>query len=216
MKCAARCGKDAAGYCTRCDIYGYCSKECQSDHWPVHRLWCGKPSTCNVNGMLLTKMEAHEFKHHPVQMAPTRFSALRLRIRTRMAHRWFDHELPDFPAFSQPLWVKAPPYQFYTDRKNRPTRVFGVHGDAYDTIGLHSDGTTFFMSTGTPLEELTPVEDWGTKHAKIHQSPEGGIFLDPLGFQIAISLAASTGYNARGMCDQHANHLGYGAVRESY
>jgi hypothetical protein len=34
------CGKETKNRCTACDLVRYCSKECQKQHWPVHKQTC--------------------------------------------------------------------------------------------------------------------------------------------------------------------------------
>ena len=34
------CGKETEDRCTACNLVRYCSKECQKQHWPVHKQTC--------------------------------------------------------------------------------------------------------------------------------------------------------------------------------
>lgn len=34
------CGKDASSFCSQCNLVAYCSRECQSTHWKVHKVHC--------------------------------------------------------------------------------------------------------------------------------------------------------------------------------
>jgi hypothetical protein len=36
----ASCGKDATKYCKKCTVTWYCSRDCQTKHWPSHKLVC--------------------------------------------------------------------------------------------------------------------------------------------------------------------------------
>lgn len=42
VKFCARCGIEGKKACTGCMLVHYCSKECQSGHWPAHKLACRK------------------------------------------------------------------------------------------------------------------------------------------------------------------------------
>lgn len=36
----ARCGDDAPFQCSVCEVEAYCSSECQTTHWAVHKATC--------------------------------------------------------------------------------------------------------------------------------------------------------------------------------
>jgi len=61
-----RCGAESCGktkselregqiikLCAKCKEVCYCSKECQSEHWPAHKKTCKKPSPSPWGPMML-------------------------------------------------------------------------------------------------------------------------------------------------------------------
>jgi hypothetical protein len=38
--CICICGEVTTSTCMRCKSMGYCSRECQVKHWPVHKMQC--------------------------------------------------------------------------------------------------------------------------------------------------------------------------------
>lgn len=121
---------------------------------------------------------------------------VQFRIRHRLAHNLFLHELSAFPEETKPLYQNHPVSGFYLDKKDRPVRVFGVlpGKQSLHAITLRPNGKTIFTIGGVASDELTRVPDWGDRHATIGRSAHRGVFLDPLGSQVAVAMAEESHY----------------------
>lgn len=208
----------ASQVCTKCRMYIYCSPNCQRSHWPYHKVLCGKASSTTIGGYTLSEIEHNEFSQTPILAENSSFSEWQLHIRTQTARGFGEAVEAGFPIETRPVYAKFPSWKFYVDIKHRPVRIFGVMNfrsaePRVHTISLRKDGSSFFTVGGVLGKDLTCVKSWDEEAlASIMKSKVPGLFLDPLGNQIASSLAEDTGYaflsdNMCSCCGDNGSHL---------
>lgn len=211
MRCRnPSCDKqDAYRFCGRCGLFAYCSRTCQQKHWRLHRLTCNKPSSVEIFGYQLTVEEDAELRATPPSYRNQHFDDWQLRTRAKVAEGVAAALNEQIPAGAAATYAQYPTYAFYENQKKRPTRVFGALG--YDssgpvhlhTVTLKKDGSSYFTVGGTPAEEVSMVASWKPAAVTtIKKSAFPGIFLDPLGNDLASQLADETGYSilANNLC----------------
>lgn len=138
----------------------------------------------------------------PPDAANLDFDDWQLKTRFKTAEGIASMEIKTFPAVLRQVYERFPTWKLYRDHKNRPVRLFGAMN--YNSSGtphmhsitLHKDGKSFFTLGGTPADTLTTVAHWDPASVSIiRKSLIPGVFLDPLGHELASKLGSDTGYD---------------------
>lgn len=195
------CKQPARLTCTRCQVYQYCSKDCQKAHWSLHKKVCGKSLDYDLDGQRLTLIQWNELQERPPSKHLTKLSPLQFTIRLGIAQEYERSKLMSFPPETVPLYRRFPTNAFFVDRKLRPMRVIGVIGcstekPSLSVVFLDKDSKTYFWIGGIDVSEVTEVCEWDPKVKKaILHSDKPGMFIDPLGYMLAVDLAHDMGYH---------------------
>lgn len=191
------CARTEAPYCCgTCGTVAYCSRICQRAHWGSHK------SRMVVNGCRFCAVAAAELLRMPPDAKNRGLTDHQLVIRKHAAKSLARSQRDSFPAATRPIYEQYPVWAFYQDKRGRPVRVFGAIGYEGDneprlhTITLRSGGNSFFTAGGVVGGALTAVLRWSPDCLRlIDKSKSPGLFLDPLGHEVATGLAESTGYD---------------------
>lgn len=145
---------------------------------------------------LLTLEEKNEIKERPISPHLNTLTPYQFEIRKSIAKKFCEFFLENDDTLTskhKEIYTKYPMWKFYQTIENKtPKRSYGVASTKDGKYALHTGTTQIMMVNytlgGTLCEDLEVTDRWTpNQEEQINLCRSPGMFIDPLGFMIAIN-----------------------------